>query len=631
MCVDSWSLLTQRLLSLPSDSFLIAAKSQSAVQFVMSYSRNASSGHDAVSNDIRSASLRRQCFLLTHRLVTQTRPVPYELLEYTFFADLSTLYGKSHALNGLLADAWSENHLDESSSMLKSKAKLTLLLEKSDFDLQFSEQISKAAALAKACFPFAQFLMVGSDFIDALSTASNRQTNVTILKKLTVLAYLCLTSLMRSERPQTSSLVDHLYSLDSTVIPKALVESTPFLRKFEGHLATSNSYAKRARPLLDQYISYKSNAPGKRKRPIRRKIDKGKGKAQNKDAKGMPSIVHVHKMSLISQVQDLFPDLGSGFVVKLLDTYEDDFEQVTAHLLDESLPANLQHADRTETLPQVSPSFNSGNYELAQSLAPHSTPPLPPSRHNIYDNDDFDRLAIDTSKLRLGHKNVDLTADKLLATEKPPTHKAAILAALAAFDSDDDERDDTYDAADVGGTVDTTFADSDAETKQDKAEDALFTTFKTNTDVFKRDAETRRSKQRAALKVETGMTDEAIEGWAIMMTRDPKRLQRLERLHELGGRNVQQRALAGSSWRADSGAEETEDSDVGGQGRGGDRGRGRGRGGGRGRAASAAGPQGDRATQAARQRKDANKGSRATHNRRDQRARKMARGGGMVG
>jgi activating signal cointegrator complex subunit 2 len=53
---------------------------------------------------------------------------------------------------------------------------------------------------------------------------------------------------------------------------------------------------------------------------------------------------------LVSQVLDLFPDLGSGFVVKLLDEYGDEVEQVISHLLEGSLPAYLESADRSEEL-----------------------------------------------------------------------------------------------------------------------------------------------------------------------------------------------------------------------------------------------------------------------------------------
>jgi len=213
-----------------------------------------------------------------------------------------------------------------------------------------------------------------------------------------------------------------------------------------------------------------------------------------------------------------------------------------------------------------------------------------------------------------------------LSDRKTAPNKAAILSALAAFDSDDDERDDTYDAEDVGGTVDTTTPGNET----DVNEDALFKAYTANTGTFGRDADTRRSKARAALKSETGMTDEAIEGWAIMIGRDPRRLRRLEmKFSTFSG---QQRELQSTAYRAESGAEGENSGNDGRGGRGGfvarGRGRGRGRGGrGGGGGANVAGASDDKSTQAARQHKEASKGSRANHNRRDQRARKMARGG----
>ena len=211
----------------------------------------------------------------------------------------------------------------------------------------------------------------------------------------------------------------------------------------------------------------------------------------------------------------------------------------------------------------------------------------------------------------------------LLQDRASAPNKAAILSALAAFDPDDDERDDTYDVEDVGGTVDaavpgTDEADSDL---KDENDEALFRAYKTNPEAFGRDAQTRRGKARLALKSETRMTDEAIEGWAIMVARDPRRLRRLEAKFEVG-----QRELERTSYReglAESGTEESDRGEGGrGRGRGGFRGRGRGRG-----VGSVTGPADDRGTQVARQRKDANKGARANHNRRDQRAKKMSRAG----
>lgn len=203
----------------------------------------------------------------------------------------------------------------------------------------------------------------------------------------------------------------------------------------------------------------------------------------------------------------------------------------------------------------------------------------------------------------------------------PPSSKAkaAILSALAAIDADDDERDDTYDVEDVGGTVDTALYGSDERDTdlRDGNEETLLAAYKHNPDAFSRDADTRRGKLRIALKSETGMTDEGIEGWAIMIARDPRRLRKLEAKFPVldGGGN--QRELAPTSWRDSAPA--TED-DSGAEDSGGGSGNARGRGGGgRGR--------GDGGRGGGARGRGKERGGRANHSRRNQRAKKMARGG----
>lgn len=251
-----------------------------------------------------------------------------------------------------------------------------------------------------------------------------------------------------------------------------------------------------------------------------------------------------------------------------------------------------------------------------------------PERRNKFDNDEFDRLAIDASRLHIGRKNDSMTADHILSDRSAAPKKSAILSALAAFDSDDDERDDTYDVEDVGGTIDAGGDEANADLGS-KHEETLFKAYSTAPEIFGRDSDTRRGKYRADLKRDTGMTDEAIEGWALMVGRDPKRLRRLEsKFSTFGG---QQRELASTAYRespVDSGAEADRSGDGhrGGRGGGPGRGRGRGRGrggGGGGRGGNVAGPSDDKATQLARRRKEQNKGSRV----KGQRANKMARGG----
>lgn len=245
---------------------------------------------------------------------------------------------------------------------------------------------------------------------------------------------------------------------------------------------------------------------------------------------------------------------------------------------------------------------------------------------------------MDVSNLHFGKRNPGKTADDILKDRSTAPNKAAILSALSLFDADDDERDDTYDAADAGFAVNDALADdADDLKRKDTNEETLFKAYQTDPKLFNRDSDTRRSNYRTKLKQDTGMTDEAIEGWAVMLTRNPQQLKALETKYSaVGSFTGNQATLAPTSWRANTGESGAEDSGAEGGSsnqRGGSRGRGRGRGrgggggGGGGRRGDVAGPTGEKGTENARRHKEANKGSRANHNRREGRARKMARAG----
>ncbi|KAI5837300.1 hypothetical protein DFP73DRAFT_568292 [Morchella snyderi] len=384
-----------------------------------------------------------------------------------------------------------------------------------------------------------------------------------------------------------------------------------------------------------------------RPRVVRRKVvveggkkDKGKGKMV-----GPTEEEEVETMGKVATIRELFPDLGSGFLRRCLEAFDGDVEQVTSALLEESLPQALASADRSEEYipPDIAPSSASASASAPTPQPTTRHTPAPITRRNRYDNDALDTLSSATLRnLHVGRKNATLTADTLLRTDAPS--KTSILSALAAISLDDDERDDTYDATDVGGAVDPTndadpaprpsAAAAAADSNDDPAEKALWDAYRRDGAVFGRDAETRRSAGRSALKAETRMTDEAIEGWKIMLEREPRRLRMLERRYGDvgGGGGGQTVVLESTRWSAP--AEGEEDSGRGDRGRGGrirgERGGGGGRGGrgGRGRGGgNVAGPSGEKETMQGRANKEASKGSRANHNRRDQRAKKMARGG----
>ena len=622
LCVESWLLLTQQYLLLPSSTFEThLADTSSLTEFLTSYVANNSTTEDATLKEPRR--LRENTFSLIHRALKEITTLPPQLLDWDFLSRVSVTFQKSHSLRNLLPLVWEQRNLGESTSMRKSKLGFISLLERKKVEEKLEDRITQEMAFSKVCYYYAQFLMTGSDLLDAMVSAYDRFESPSLKSHLVALLHVCLISLTNEHKPCNSTLLDHLYSLKSTSIVKALIRSTPFLSKFKEHVTNQDGKSGRATLLLKDFATFRAGSKAHDShRPTKAK---GKRKAMNNIAQNVTGGLHVHKLSLVTQIQDLFPDLGSGFVVKLLDEYDDNAEQVTAHLLDDNLPQHLKQADRLVN-------FDFSNvHDLAPKLS-RPTSPLPlPSRRNVHDNDDFDNLAVDASKLHIGRKNQDLTADSMLATERSSHQKAAILSALAAFDSDDDERDDTYDAEDVGGTVDNTFAGERADAMTDPNDETLFNAYRMTPELFSRDWDTRRGQPRAALKRETGMTDEAIEGWAIMLSREPKRLKHLKHIYER--RNLSQQSnLEPISWRADSRREEGGDSTFAGNqnlnsshgerfGRGGRGGRG---GGGRG---AVAGPANERDTQVARQRKDTNKGSRANHNRRDQRARKMARGG----
>jgi activating signal cointegrator complex subunit 2 len=643
--LDSWTSLTDLYLRLDDQQFASARRDVDSLGlFLISFF------HELASDDSVAAaviSLRKKSFFLLHR-IWSGQEVEDAFLNWPILADICHAFAKSEQFRTLLQTLWRRKGGAIEKSLQTAKTSLIRNLD-SKRPEEAESTLNRIAPLMKASPDASIYMLTGSDFLDSLYSAYLKVPQP-MQKKLVTTAYLGLTATLEGAKTNYSLLSDHLYSLKSSeeheqkrepgkkTLVADLVTNTPLLEKIRDKATAPE--ASRVKNTAASLSVFRQSNVARPKRLVRRKVDKGKSKAEANDYGhgAFAGEVHVHRMSVVSQIQDLFPDLGNGFVVKLLDEYNDNVEEVTAHLLEDSLPPHLAEADRSEQLyvhfqalnNMANVAFRSIPASAPQShLPPRSSQHLP-ERRNIFDDDEFDKLAVDTSRLHIGRRNQDLTADKVLSDRSKAPAKSHILAALAAFDSDDDERDDTYDFEDVGASVDTAAPDGDANSDlSGKNEEALFRAFNMSPAVFGRDSETKRGKARAALKSETGMTDEAIEGWGIMIGRDPKRLRRLEaKFNTFGG---QQRELQSTSWKnspaesADEGSGDGGRGGFGGRGRGRGRGRG-GRGGGRG-GGSVAGPTDDKATQISRQRKEANKSSSANHNRKAQRDKKMARGG----
>lgn len=351
LCLDCWMLLIQGNLRLSSKEFGVRAqKVPSMFDFIISYMTESAQpdGHFGRDHETEK-SLKREAFLLIHRILTEVDPVPQQLQQCTFLGDLSIVYGRHGALKSLLEFLWDRENLDGNSSTQENKYSLIQLLDSClkapTADIQ--RALLRAVALLKVSFRYGQFLMLGSDFLDALATAFEKIPS-THQKSLLAIGYFGLMSLLESRRPKISTLLDHLYSLKSSHFPssllRAMCSSTPLLRRLRENLSGQDT--DRAQPLLQELEAFEKTSTGQLRNQESRKSNKGKDKASQAPLHDM----HVHKLSLVTQIQDLFPDLGSAFIVKLLEEYDDDMEQVVTHLLEDSLPTDLKQADRTEAL-----------------------------------------------------------------------------------------------------------------------------------------------------------------------------------------------------------------------------------------------------------------------------------------
>ncbi|XP_010290146.1 PREDICTED: activating signal cointegrator 1 complex subunit 2 isoform X2 [Phaethon lepturus] len=164
--------------------------------------------------------------------------------------------------------------------------------------------------------------------------------------------------------------------------------------------------------------------------------------------------------SLISQVKDLLPDLGEGFILACLEEYSYNAEQVINNILEDKLVPYLDKLDRT----------------MQRQLKPDPTP-LVTSRYNVFQNDEFDvfsRDSVDVSRIQKGKRREkdttkSLLNDKRLVAEQKERYsqysmiveEIPVQPGEAQLYKEDyeDEYDDTYDGNQVGAND----ADSDDE------------------------------------------------------------------------------------------------------------------------------------------------------------------------
>ncbi len=101
------------------------------------------------------------------------------------------------------------------------------------------------------------------------------------------------------------------------------------------------------------------------------------------------------RASLITQVRDLFPELGEGFIAACLHYFEDSAEALIDALLTNALPTALTSLKRNMPLPaKPVAAATAARPAQAQVAAAQPAQPAQPERRNIFDDEDLSNVRV---------------------------------------------------------------------------------------------------------------------------------------------------------------------------------------------------------------------------------------------
>ncbi|CAE6444749.1 unnamed protein product [Rhizoctonia solani] len=260
------------------------------------------------------------------------------------------------------------------------------------------------------------------------------------------------------------------------------------------------------------------NAPSS---PTRTRIDKGKGKLSEEN----DPTLDLELDSLVTQVLEIFPEQDANAVRSALQLPK--FNRSAEAIINElaegnALPAYIPPPEKT-----------------AKSVFAE--------RRNVFDDDEMDYSRLRIGKKRSENAETVLNDKSFIVAQKAEILRRAaeVSDAESEWKSDEEKRpavvaffddDDEYGG---GGVVNdgeaTSESDSEAGSEVGGPESALELAWLADAHVFERDAETRRSKARADLKIKTSMSDEQIEGWKVMLERNPRQQAKIRERHEFKG------------------------------------------------------------------------------------------------
>jgi activating signal cointegrator complex subunit 2 len=315
--LDSWISLAELYLRLGDQEFSTAISGEDTLTpFLLSFF------HELANDDSiapRVQSLRKQCFFLLHRLLSRD-DLPSSLLNWPALSDFCHVFPKSDQFRILLQKLWARKGGVVEKSLQTAKTSLIRNLE-SKRPEEAENTLNRIAPLLRVSADASIYMLTGSDFLDALY-AAYPNVSPPMRKKLVTVAYLGLTAVLEGPKPNYSLLSDHLYGLKSSeeqeqkkepgknTLVADLVTNTPLLEKIRDKAIAPE--ATRVKNTAASLSAFRQSGLARPKKLVRRKVDKGKAKVSN-DEYGHGAFtgeIHVHRMSMVTQVQDLFPDPG---------------------------------------------------------------------------------------------------------------------------------------------------------------------------------------------------------------------------------------------------------------------------------------------------------------------------------
>lgn len=226
----------------------------------------------------------------------------------------------------------------------------------------------------------------------------------------------------------------------------------------------------------------------------------------NDTSDGLPSVADE---SQILSVQELFPHLHYHQLSELLQRYDNNSETLINNLLEN---------------PSIADSI-----EIPTSMTSEKHNEIEDGKPEIRGTENF-------PEIKISDKIISKSLSSDIGNVPDALRNKTLNRALSLlYDATEDERDDTYDEAEVKKiTADRINVDAKENTeenhsnasKYDRIEGYLWELLKKDKSLFTR--QSRGSKVRKEMKKETTWSDEQIEGWSRMIEKSPKRAQLLE-------------------------------------------------------------------------------------------------------